>query len=1178
MRSKKNKIIKYMVPVIILLNLFSINFPMNASAAPVIDKDDGFWFDTFQDNSSVHLKNCTLVNQSIVLSYNTTNYTYNFKSSEHKSYTFNTIFFVSFFSPSLYSRYARELTFIGYSKIRYLDNNMLTTESTYLKRVAMHLFRIKIKQKEENINQISIAWHGKASSIYNVKLYQWQSITKNGEGWKLLSSNTSDGAMITLEKSITSDFYMSDDQYLDICVVASAKPGSTCTLSTDYIEVKVFGEGYATIGTATSNTISPSKLFLWEGLITEEYTPPGTSIKYQFLYSNNTLIKESLLPGNKNGFKSPVNLTSPLIANITSFKIKATLTTDNPAYSPRIYSWGLLWQTQKNKWRDLYNSTLRVDDKDKVEIIKGNATLTFIYDDWCMLGQNPANTRASDGAGAKNDTLYWYSPTTVKIGGGYKNPVIKKDRLYISSSDGKRVYIFNTTVPPGKIGDANSPIATIVIPEHIITNTPAVTDDLIIVATGNTSKDGVENKIYVYDHSYNLSWSYQYPGKICYSASPVISDQTIYITSWSGDKSLLNFDKGNNKILAISINTKTLKWSKNLPAGSFSTPSVSHGRVIVGCDTEKNYSLYAYDSTNGELLWQSKVGSVRYASPVIYKDRVYVITRETVIPFISARTKLVAVDIDDGRILYNVTLGGTLPYNLDHAVSNPCVYDNVLYAASPDGSLYAINIGNGEIKWSKKVYTKDVLSTHVLTSSPCYADSLIYIGTPDGSLLALHSKNGSYAWNFSYTEGRSPVHSSPVVANGVVYFTDEDGVLYSLGYYNKTKDRNITGSLTSIPVRLPNGYRWNGFHLEGYNISTGASISYSILDESYKVIIPSVVHNENISSKLAGYKCIRLRATFNIKNVSQKTSLYGWSISLQPTKDNEKPVFIYNSFIPSGGYTNTKTPSCSIKVYDNGTGLNVKTSSFTLEYKLKNQTSVKTYTGNASCTGVNASTKIETISINISTLTFSKNITGIIRIRFYISDMNGNGNYSQWYQFKNDTVKPSSSITNKDSIPFKCNMSVVVIKATASDTGGSGVVSVGLYYKRNSSTTYKLYSVDTSPPYNFSFTINISDKYDLCTIATDNAGNIEDQPSTPDITFIYDKNKPSIKFEGGMIWLNSSDSPIPVTFHDDYKLNSIDYRVGEGSWSRLASDINKSVYSGVFVLPGSIWGSLEEGR
>ena len=209
------------------------------------------------------------------------------------------------------------------------------------------------------------------------------------------------------------------------------------------------------------------------------------------------IVENVYLSGNEGGYTtSPINLDELPYNDI---KILANLSTNNPDISPQIDSISLIWQKDDETWRDQFSSTFRIDEIDNVIISNEQVKLILSVNDWPSFGKDSENTRSSDGFGpdVNNHSLYWYTTTT--SGGQYKNSVIKNNLLYLPSLNGRKIYVYNATIPIGDEGSKIYPINQINITQNTIESTPALTDnDQIIVASGTTSNNGnIINKIYL---------------------------------------------------------------------------------------------------------------------------------------------------------------------------------------------------------------------------------------------------------------------------------------------------------------------------------------------------------------------------------------------------------------------------------------------------------------------------------------------------------------------------------------------------------------------------------------------------------------------------------------------------------------------------------------------------------
>jgi eukaryotic-like serine/threonine-protein kinase len=139
------------------------------------------------------------------------------------------------------------------------------------------------------------------------------------------------------------------------------------------------------------------------------------------------------------------------------------------------------------------------------------------------------------------------------------------------------------------------------------------------------------------------------------------------------------------------------------------------------------------------------------------------------------------------RIKWRFATGGRL-------ISSPVWLDGVLYFGSNDNNLYSVDATSGKQNW--KFATRGPVP-----STPAVSGGLIYFGSYDGYFYAVDAREGHLRWKFR-TEGErrfeaKGIHgfqpktqtipdpfdlflSSPVVADGAVYFGSGDGNVYAL--------------------------------------------------------------------------------------------------------------------------------------------------------------------------------------------------------------------------------------------------------------------------------------------------------------------------------------------------------------------------------------------------------------
>ena len=422
--SYKRSFISLVVFLLLVVSSFS-NIVLSgfSNLSPDTDGEDGTWLiNTFKENLDVNLVNCSITdNGKIALSFLENQLKkYDFSQiGNHIAYKYTHPSFVRLLPPTIYTNLGTNFSLDPqgdpYRYIAYKDNTSESLLSPYSFLTPIQHFRIKVG-KSEDIIKLDVYWTGKAENHRKISVYNWQSFGKYGI-WNEVNKSSSNEDIIELNLHIDKDDTIISEGYLDICIVGTPKSRKRCEISTNYIQATVYGKGYAKDGTATLiQPIDPEKIsnsnFSWERFAFNDYTEDKiSSIKYHILYANNTRISDTILPGNKKGFSSPQSLTSLNSHEIDRIKIQANLHTDDTSTSPKIYGWGLTWQTKENVWTDLFSSSLRVEKEDisNIEIKNESANIIPFLSDWPMFGGNPVNTRSTEGAGldSKPNDIFW---------------------------------------------------------------------------------------------------------------------------------------------------------------------------------------------------------------------------------------------------------------------------------------------------------------------------------------------------------------------------------------------------------------------------------------------------------------------------------------------------------------------------------------------------------------------------------------------------------------------------------------------------------------------------------------------------------------------------------------------------------------------------------------------------
>ena len=111
------------------------------------------------------------------------------------------------------------------------------------------------------------------------------------------------------------------------------------------------------------------------------------------------------------------------------------------------------------------------------------------------------------------------------------------------------------------------------------------------------------------------------------------------------------------------------------------------------------------------------------------------------------------IPIQDELFLWSFSTGGWV-------LMAPAVADGVVYAASDDHSIYALDAETGSLLWSHP--TDDVIR-----STPTVVDGRVFFGSNDNHIYALEAATGTELWKYDTGDW---VQYSPAVKDGKVYF------------------------------------------------------------------------------------------------------------------------------------------------------------------------------------------------------------------------------------------------------------------------------------------------------------------------------------------------------------------------------------------------------------------------
>ncbi|MFN7038567.1 MAG: PQQ-binding-like beta-propeller repeat protein [Alphaproteobacteria bacterium] len=267
----------------------------------------------------------------------------------------------------------------------------------------------------------------------------------------------------------------------------------------------------------------------------------------------------------------------------------------------------------------------------------------------------------------------------------------------------------------------------------------------------------------------------------------VYNDKKIYITA------------GHREIIAINAENGKEIWRHTLNNISRSSPVVYNDKVYVMTIDNK---LYALSTEDGNIFWmhegaESEIGVFGSPSLAIANNIV-------IVPHSSGQ--LHALNSITGEEIWSVNLAFSKSnlegFALNDIDTTPLIVGRNIYVAANMGSFYSIDLETGQLNWKQEI--KEVKTFW-------YAGEYLFAINQDMELFAIHSKSGKIKWIVRLEDQvikskSKSVFYGPIVANDMIFVTSSEGDLLFISPNNgKTlSKKKIAKNFVSLPMIIKN--------------------------------------------------------------------------------------------------------------------------------------------------------------------------------------------------------------------------------------------------------------------------------------------------------------------------------------------------------------------------------------
>jgi len=269
----------------------------------------------------------------------------------------------------------------------------------------------------------------------------------------------------------------------------------------------------------------------------------------------------------------------------------------------------------------------------------------------------------------------------------------------------------------------------------------------------------------------NGSLQWKYPAEVdrarqAYSAPKVLDGLVVF-----GDYA--------NNLVAVNAANGTEKWKFSGAQDRY----IASAEVAEGFLYAPNADGYIYAlNVDGALEWKFRTEGPNWTKPVVDEENLYYASMDHNIYAInqSFNASLLELDKDGSRTLrtdykWKTDLGMAI-------VADPILQDGLIYAATIEGKIFAIDIENGEILWT----FDNGGELGAIWGAPVIDGSVIFLADINGNVYTVEKDSGKQIWPTPFNAGGKIVGSGVLTPDGVVFATDE-GKLFLINQEKEPK-------------------------------------------------------------------------------------------------------------------------------------------------------------------------------------------------------------------------------------------------------------------------------------------------------------------------------------------------------------------------------------------------------
>lgn len=257
-------------------------------------------------------------------------------------------------------------------------------------------------------------------------------------------------------------------------------------------------------------------------------------------------------------------------------------------------------------------------------------------------------------------------------------------------------------------------------------------------------------------------------GSLAWRFPQDLKKETVFFAAPAIENNLAVFGDYTNLLYGVDATTGQLIWTFSEAKDKYVGSPLIKNNMIYAPNADGH--LYALDS-NGKMIWRFKTGKANWSTPITDGTNFYFGSMDHFIYALKLNYSLDEIGADEvgKRIAIQKPLWST---DLETAIfAEPVISSqNILYAGTLGGKLYALDTSSGKILWSFSASG----NLGGLWSSPVLVGENVLIGDSHGRIYALDARTGIERW-------KAPVESGAAVIGGGVSMADKAAFVTTAG-------------------------------------------------------------------------------------------------------------------------------------------------------------------------------------------------------------------------------------------------------------------------------------------------------------------------------------------------------------------------------------------------------------